>query len=119
MAKAETSDIKSASGQIDLLAPAPFGLSAQPIYVARIPAAPFAVSASGRTGHGEANIAASAVFNFSFLLPNCAPCFSVVRFLTGFVLFTSLLCDRFITGDGVFLSDGICRASAFFIDCCC
>ncbi len=45
--------IKSATGRIDLLAPAPFGLSAQPIYVARIPAAPFAV----------ANIAASAALN--------------------------------------------------------
>jgi hypothetical protein len=34
---------ESATGRIDLLAPAHFGLSALPIYVARIPAAPFAV----------------------------------------------------------------------------
>jgi hypothetical protein len=33
----------SATGRIDLLAPAHVGLSASPIYVARIPAAPFAV----------------------------------------------------------------------------
>src|SRR5205814_722055 len=55
---AKTSDIKSASGQIDLLAPAPFGLSAQPIDVARIPAAPFAL----------ANIAASAALNSYFII---------------------------------------------------
>ena len=37
-------DIGSAAGRIDLLAPTRVGLSASPIYVARIPAAPFAVA---------------------------------------------------------------------------
>jgi hypothetical protein len=62
------SNIKSADKQparlragIDLLAPAHFGLSASPIYVARIPAAPFAVAnlehpvffRAGSTSHRE------------------------------------------------------------------
>src|SRR2546430_7129022 len=43
--------------------------------------------------------------NSHFLTLNCAPrALSVVRFLTGFVLFTPLLCDRFITSKAVMTS---------------
>ena len=50
---------------MSLFPKAPFGLSAQPIYVARIPAAPFAV----------ANIAASAAFNSYFILSSVSAIF--------------------------------------------
>jgi hypothetical protein len=49
---ATAATIQFAAGRIELLAPAHFGLSASPIYVARIPAAPFAV-ADGSTNHAR------------------------------------------------------------------